>query len=132
MFGFLLNRNRLLANPKLLGRWGEKRSEKFLKNKGLKLLTRNYSCKTGELDLVMVNDNGAIVFVEVKTRADESYTEVESAITADKKRKIFNTSRYFLASHEIGSRPYRFDVVSIIVGRKGPVEIRHYENAFVR
>ena len=132
MFGFLLNRNKLLANRKLLGRWGEKRSEKFLKRKGLKLLARNFLCKTGEIDLIMVNDNGAIVFVEVKTRADESYTDIENAITGDKKNKLFRTCRYFLASYDIGNRPYRFDVVSIVLGRKGPVQIRHYENAFVK
>ena len=132
MFGFLLNRNKLLANRKLLGRWGEKRSEKFLKRKGLKLLARNFLCKTGEIDLIMVNDNGAIVFVEVKTRADESYTDIENAITSSKKNKLFRTCRYFLASYDIENRPYRFDVVSIVLGQKGPVQIRHYENAFVK
>ena len=132
MFGFLSNRSKLLANQKLLGRWGEKRSEKFLKNKGLKVLARNYSCKTGEIDLIMVNNNGGIVFVEVKTRADESYTDVENAITDDKQKKMFRSSRYFLASHNIQNRPYHFDVVSIVLGQKGPIQIRHYENAFVR
>ena len=132
MFGLLANRNKLLADKSLLGRWGEKRCEKFLKAKGLKLLTRNYLCKTGEIDLIMVNDNGAIVFVEVKTRADESFTDVENAITGAKKNKLFRTSRYFLATHNIEDRPYRLDVVSIVLGRKGPIQIRHYENAFIR
>ena len=132
MFGFPANRKKLLANKSLLGQWGEKRCEKFLKAKGLNLLTRNFLCKTGEIDLVMVNDNGAIVFVEVKTRADESYTDVENAITPDKKKKLFRASRYFLATHDIQNRAYRFDVVSIVLGQKGPIQIRHYENAFIR
>ncbi len=105
MVGFLLNRNKLLANRELLGRWGEKRSEKFLKRKGLKLLARNYLCKTGEIDLIMADDSGAIIFVEVKTRADESYTDIENAITSSKKNKLFNACRYFLACHDIGNRP---------------------------
>ena len=127
----LLNRPRLLADAKLLGRWGEKRCEKFLKGKGLKLLTRNFSCKTGEIDLVMAAPDGAIVFVEVKTRADESLTPAESVITSAKKVKMSRAARYFLMIHNIEDRPFRFDVVTIVLGPTGPEQIRHYENAFV-
>ena len=127
----LLNRRKLLSERRLLGRWGEKRCEKFLKNKGLKLLVRNFSCKAGEIDLVMVAGDGAIVFVEVKTRADESFTPTESVITSAKKTRLRRAARYFLATNNIRNRPCRFDVVAIVLGRAGPVQIRHYENAFV-
>ena len=127
----LLNRRKLLADRELLGRWGEKRCEKFLKRKGLKKLARNFSCKTGEIDLVMVDTDGSIVFVEVKARADETLTPAESAITAPKKAKLTKTARYFLATHNIEDRPFRFDIVTIILGQTGPEQIRHYQNAFV-
>ena len=131
MLNLLLNRPRLLADRKLLGQWGENRSEKFLKRKGLKTLTRNFFCKSGEIDLIMVDADRTIVFVEVKTRADESFSPSESAITTGKKAKMVRTARYFLATNEIEDRPLRFDVVTLILGRKGPAQIRHYENAFV-
>ena len=124
------NRRKLLSDKKLLGQWGEKRCEKFLKNKGLKLLVRNFSCKTGELDLVMVDSDSSIVFVEVKTRANEDFTEAESSITPAKKHKLFKTARYFLASNNIPDRPFRFDVVTVILGHSGQPQIRHYKNAF--
>jgi putative endonuclease len=120
-----------LADGKLLGKWGEKRSEKFLRRKGLRTLTRNFRCKTGEIDLVMVDSDRTIVFVEVKTRADESFSPSESAITSRKKTRMIRTARYFLAAGEIEDRPLRFDVVTVILGQKGPVQIRHYERAFV-
>ena len=132
MFSWLLNKRRLLSDRDLLGRWGEKRCEKFLKKKGLKKLARNFSCRAGEIDLIMVAPNRAIVFVEVKTRADETFEPVESVITFDKKNKLFKTARYFLAAHNIDNRPYRFDFVVIVLGQTGPEQIRHYENAFVR
>jgi putative endonuclease len=97
----LLNRRKLLADRELLGRWGEKRCEKFLKRKGLKKLARNFSCKTGEIDLVMVDTDGSIVFTEVKARAGEILTPAESVITAPKKAKLTKTARYFLATHNI-------------------------------
>ncbi len=126
-----LNRRRLLADRALLGRWGEKRCEKFLKSKGLKTLTRNFRCKTGELDLVMVDTDRSIVFVEVKTRANEDFSPSESAVNKAKKNRMNRAAKYFLACNEIENRPYRFDVVTIVLGQKGRPQIRHYENAFI-
>jgi putative endonuclease len=128
---WLLNRSKLLTDQKLLGRWGEKRCEIFLKKKGLKKLARNFSCKTGEIDLVMVAPDTTIVFVEVRTRADEKFGPPESSITHAKKTKLLRTARYFLATQKIEDRPFRFDVVAIVLGQKGREQIRHYENAFV-
>ena len=131
MFAWLLNKHRLLADAKLLGRWGEKRCQRFLKRKGLRKLAQNFSCKTGEIDLVMIAPDGAVVFVEVKTRANESFAPAEQVITPAKKNKLFRTARFFLATHKIENRHFRFDVVTIVLGQTGREQIRHYENAFV-
>ena len=136
------NRKSKIVNRKsneLLGRWGEKRCEKFLKRKGLKTLTRNFYCKTGEIDLIMVDTDGTLVFVEVKTRSNEDFSPssllghlpAESAVTKAKKTRMLRTARYFLATNDIEDRPFRFDVVTIVLGEKGPAQLRHYENAFV-
>ena len=126
----LLNKRKLLADRELLGRWGEKRCQRFLKRKGLKTLTRNFSCKTGEIDLIMVAPDSTIVFVEVRTKADETFGSAESSITFAKKTRLIRTARYFLATHNIEDRPFRFDVVAIVLGEKGPPQIRYYKNAF--
>jgi len=130
IFNFLINRRKLLSDRELLGRWGEKRCEKFLKRKGLKTLTRNFYSKTGEIDLIMVDTDGSIVFVEVKARADENFAEAEASITPPKKARLLKTARYFLASNNIQNRPFRFDIVTIVLGQSGRPQIRHYENAF--
>jgi putative endonuclease len=122
----------LLADRKRLGRWGEKQGEKFLKSKGLKTLARNFSCKTGEIDLIMVDGDGSIVFVEVRTKADESFGPPEETITQPKRARLLRTARYFLAAHHIEDRPLRFDVVTVVLGQVGRPQIRHYQNAFVR
>jgi putative endonuclease len=127
----LPNKRRLLADKELLGRWGEKRCEKFLKRKGLKTLTRNFSCKTGEIDLIMIDSDGTLVFVEVKTRASEDFSPSESVVTKTKQTRMLRTARYFLATNNIENRPFRFDVVTIVLGEKAPEQIRHYENAFL-
>jgi putative endonuclease len=127
----LLNKSKLSANHKLLGQWGEKRCEKFLKRKGLKKLAHNFSCKTGEIDLVMLDKDGTVVFVEVKTRTNENFAPAEAVISPAKKNRLFKTARYFLTIHKIEDRPCRFDSVVIITDKTGQEQIRHYENAFV-
>ena len=124
-------RRRLLADRAKLGRWGEKRAERRLKHQGLQTLVRNFYCKTGELDRIMVAPDGTTVFVEVKTRADEDFAPAEAAVTPAKRRRMIRAARYFLACHGLQDRPCRFDVVTIVLGRSGPPEIRHYERAFV-
>jgi putative endonuclease len=127
----ILNRRRLLNDRARLGRWSERRCERFLQSKGLRTLTRNYSCKLGELDLVMVAADGTIVFVEVRSRANEDFSTAEATITPAKRERLKHAVQYFLAAHKIENRPLRFDVVTLILGPAGPPQIRHYENAFV-
>jgi putative endonuclease len=127
----LFRRQKLLADHALLGRWGEKRGEKYLKRKGLRTLTRNFWCKLGEIDIIMVDNDGSIVFVEVRTKANEDFSPVESSITPAKKGKLLRTARYFLMTQKIYDRPFRFDVVAIVLGHSGQPQIRHYKNAFV-
>jgi putative endonuclease len=127
----ILNRRKLLSDKARLGRWSERRCEQFLKNKGLQTLTHNYSCKLGELDLVMVDPDGTIVFIEVRSRTDEDFSSPEATITAGKRQRLTRAVHHFLAAHRIEDRPLRFDIITLVLGRHGPPQIRHYENAFV-
>ena len=122
-------RRKLLSDSRLLGRWGERYSERFLRRKGLKRIARNFTCKLGEIDLIMADADGAIVFVEVKTRRDEGYARAQDAITSRKQTKLMRTAKYFLKTYKVKDKPLRFDVVAVVLGEKGPAEIRHYENA---
>jgi putative endonuclease len=126
-----MKRQKLLSDPKLLGRWGEKHCERYLKRKGLKTLTRNFSCKTGEIDLVMVDTDSAIVFVEVRTKADVAFASPEVSVTTPKKARLLRTARYFLATNNIEDRPFRFDIVTIVLNKTPRPQINHYKNAFV-
>lgn len=131
MFGIIFNKRKLLADHKALGRWGEKRCEKYLKNKGLKTLARNYLFNHGELDLVMAAQDGTLVFVEVKTRANEDFTDAEDALTGSKKDTLYRTARHFLKNHNIENCPCRFDFVTIVLDQNTKETIKHYENAFI-
>jgi putative endonuclease len=131
MFLFV-TRRKLLSDIRLLGRWGEMQAHAFLRRKGLRILARNFSCKTGELDLVMADpQDGSIVFVEVKTRRSEDYLAAETAVTPEKRKRITSAARCFRSLYHVDDRPARFDVMAIVLGPKGKPQIRHYEHAFV-
>ena len=55
-----------------IGAWGEERAAKYLKKQGYRILERNYSCRFGEIDLI-VSDRAYLVFVEVKLRKSDAF-----------------------------------------------------------
>lgn len=124
-------RRRLLSNPKRFGRWGQNFSQKYLSRRGCKTIARNYAYSGGELDLVMADADGTIVFVEVKTRQSEDFAAAKSAVNAKKQKKMIRTARRFLREFSITDRPLRFDVVTVILGPAGVPVIQHYPNAFL-
>lgn len=122
---------KILSDTRLLGQWGQKQCEKFFNAKGCKTLTRNFSCKTGEIDLIMTSADGTVIFVEVKTRKKEDYADAESSITSAKKMRMTKAANLFIKEYKLENFPLRFDIAIVIPDEKGKTEIRHYENAFV-
>jgi len=124
-------RKRLLENPKRLGRWGQNRSQKYLARRGCKTIARNYAFSGGELDLVMADVDGTIVFVEVKTRRNEDFAPAKAAVNTKKQQKMARTAKRFLREFKISDRPLRFDIITVILGDTGKPQIEHYPNAFI-
>ena len=124
-------RSRLLNDTRRLGRWGEKYCRTYLKKNGYRYIAQNFRCKSGEVDLVMADTSGAIVFVEVKTRKSETKAPAQQAVTPNKRRRLVRAANQFVRKYNIKNKPLRFDVAAVILPAKGPIEIRHYKNAFV-
>lgn len=113
-----------------LGKWGQNQCEKFFKANGCKTLARNFSCKTGEIDLIMTSADGTVIFVEVKTRSAEDYADAESSITYPKKLRMTKAAKLFIKDYMLENFPLRFDIAIVLKDEKGKPQIRHYENAF--
>ena len=120
----------LRADSKRLGRWGERHAASYLRKEGYGIITRNWRCKVGEIDVIAADPSGAIVFVEVKTRRNELWAMAQNAVDNRKQKRMKLAAESFLKSYKIKDKPLRFDVIAIILPEKGPIEIRHYENAF--
>lgn len=102
-----------------LGLVGEDFVAKSLVARGMRVLARNWRIKEGELDLVVEDLDGAIVFVEVKTRSSISHGDPLESITNEKAYRIQRLALAWLATNQrLGSR-YRIDVAGILVLRSG-------------
>ena len=112
------------------GIWGEECAEKFLKKLGFKILGRRVRFGRDELDLVARNGE-VLVFVEVKTRASETFGRAVSAVDRGKRTALSRAAFQYLRKLKIKPNYFRFDVVEVIGEEaNGQPEIRHIENAF--
>ena len=112
----------------VLGREGERVAEQFLKQKGFKIVERNYRCAAGELNLIVL-DKRVVVFVEVKTRTGLGFGTPLEAVAYHKQQKMIQAAQYFLSEKGLHQRDARFDVVGISWPGREPV-VEHIENAF--
>ena len=83
----------------------------YLQQQGLDLVTRNYQCRHGELDLIMLDDE-ILVFIEVRLRNNQRYGSALESIDVHKRRKLIFTVNHYL-QHENYLREMRFDVITI-------------------
>ncbi len=114
----------------LLGNSGERLAEDYLKNLGWKILERNLTLPSCEIDLIAF-DHDQLVFVEVKTRRSDNYTEPLIEVDTRRQRKLIRASREFFRWRGIFDYPEsRFDIVMIILPNDGKPRLHHIRNAF--
>lgn len=94
------------------GRWAERQAERYLVDRGLTLVGRNFRCRAGEIDLVMT-DAHVLVFVEVRFRRGNRFGSGLDSVTPAKQRRLLNAARAYLASHGAENATCRFDVLSV-------------------
>ena len=93
------------------GQETEARAAALLAAAGLRLVARNYRCRTGELDIV-ASDGRVLVVAEVRMRSSERFGGAAASITWRKQRRIVRATRHLLATQPaLAALPVRFDVV---------------------
>lgn len=117
-----------------LGNKGEDYAVKFLKKQHYTILERNFTVRGGEIDIV-AEDDGVLVFVEVKLRKTADFGRPSEYVTSRKREKLIYTARCYMSLHAVKT-PCRFDVVELLGGEGafGRLEIREanlIRNAFL-
>ena len=107
----------------VLGRRAEDRALRHLEQHGLRLLERNYRCRGGEIDLVMM-DGTTLVLVEVHSRSSTGFGSAADTVGARKQARITLAARHLLRTRaQLRRLRARFDVVALDPG-DAPGEFR--------
>lgn len=99
-------------NNKAFGKLGEDMAERFLRRQGYKILSRNWRCAIGEIDII-AREKEFTVFVEIKTRRSVTFGPGYSSVTSAKQLKLIRLAHVYLKRYGLTEKPCRIDIVSI-------------------
>ena len=114
-----------MENKRSLGTKKEELAAQYLEQRGLRILTRNFYFRGGEVDLIAM-DGEYLCFIEVKYRKNLAYGYPEESVTVTKQKKIQQGARLYIYKNRYPTDiPCRFDVISVCRD-----EITWIQNAF--
>jgi putative endonuclease len=99
-------------NRKAIGDHAEWCACKYLERHGLKLLEKNFRCRSGEIDLIMRHGD-SLVFVEVRYRRQIDFGHAAETVSPRKQDRIIRCAKLYMSCHQCWNVPARFDVVSV-------------------
>ena|SRR5690348_9726513 len=107
-----------------LGRWGERLAERYLTERGFKVLQRNWRCSLGEIDLVLREDD-TLVVCEVKTRRGLDFGHPLAAVDEAKAQRLGSLAALWAEEYGLTRVPVRVDMVGVLFPFAEPVQIEH-------
>ena len=117
----------MLKNQQHIGKTNENLACQYLEKQGLILVERNFSCRRGEIDIIM-RDKDTIVFVEVRYRRHDKYGSAMESVNTQKQKRLSLTAKHYLL--QTGTPlACRFDVIAIS-GTEPNNPIKWIQNAF--
>ena len=116
-----------LTNRREKGNEAEQIACNYLAKNGYRVITRNFSCRVGEIDIIAQNGED-LVFVEVRSWHSSATVNPIHTISRRKQERVIRAAEFYLAKHVPHSVPARFDVVIVKLGARPDVEL--IQNAF--
>jgi putative endonuclease len=113
---------RMSETRRKLGQWGEEQAIHYLEVQGCQVVTANWRCAAGEVDIVAL-DGGCLAFVEVRTRRGQAYGSPEESITRPKLARMAAVAQAYVYE-QAWEGDWRLDVVALQVraGREPAIE----------
>ncbi len=128
MSGWFKQRQSTTRTSRNIGAIAEDMAVAYLEENNLILLTRNYHCRRGEIDLIM-QDGNFLVFIEVRYRKNNHYGSAAESVTRQKQQRLLTTAEYFLQNEKQNAdNACRFDVITLS-GQQNP-QIEWIKDAF--
>lgn len=115
---------------KKVGKLGEEAAINYLKGQGYQILTRNWSTRLGELDII-AQKGEELVFVEVRSTRSLRFGYGFQSVDARKQQRIKRLALQYIKQHQLRSQAMRFDVISVLLSRNNEViQLDHIPHAF--
>lgn len=115
-----------VTDRQAVGRYGEDLACRKLQNLGMQIVERNWRCRSGEIDIVAIDD-GVLVVCEVKTRRQTAYGSPVEAVTSTKIRRLRMLAAQWLANNTPAAAfdDVRVDVIAVRIPPRGAAHIEH-------
>lgn len=107
-----------------LGQYGERLATRYLRERGMEIVERNWRCAEGEIDVV-ARDGTCLVICEVKTRGGLGVGDPVEAVTHDKVRRLRRLAAAYLRAHPAPVPEVRIDVIGVLAERGRTPVVRH-------
>ncbi len=111
-----------------LGQRGEQLAAAYLHRQGYTIVTTNWRCVHGELDIVARKEH-TLVFVEVRTRRAYTTDEAFESVNLRKQNRLQRLAYAYLSAHDLHEIDWRVDIVAVAILPSGQPVIEHVENA---
>ncbi len=132
------NKSPLVSETMRVGQLGETLACRFLMKNRCRLVVANFKVPigrnsigatvTGEIDIIALDENDTLCFVEVKTRTSDAYAAPVAAVDLKKQRQIIRTARMYRKIFNLHDIAFRYDVVSIVLGKDDKPVIEHFKS----
>jgi putative endonuclease len=114
-----------------VGKFGEAVVQDYLLQNNYKIIEKNFNTRAGEIDIIAKDiKKNEIVFIEVKTRNNDSYGTPAEAVNGIKRTHIIKTARYFLHRYHLEEEFVRIDVVEVYIKSNKTYKLNHIIQAF--
>ena len=124
-----------MTHQSAIGKLGEDLACRFIRQKGYRVIERNYRRPMGEIDIASLAPDGTLVIFEVKTvSGPDPRITAEDQMTAAKLKKLKRVAEVYVAAPQTqrlikDDRGWRIDLLSLTIDDKNCV-VKHYENIF--
>lgn len=114
-----------------LGTRGEEAARAYLKSRGYQILSTNFRCRWGEIDII-AQDGDCLAFIEVRTRSNYGYAygAPQESISQRKRVRLVATAETYLQNSANTPADWRIDLIAVRVDKKGAIgPVEHIKNA---
>ena len=116
-------------NKDNIGFKGEEIACNYIEKNEYQIIARNFMCNQGEIDIV-ARDKKELVFIEVKTRTNTKFGNPVDAVDKNKKKHIWNATKFYLYKNNLENEFIRFDIIEIYMYSK-KYKINHIKNVMI-